>query len=137
LHYWAKIDNLELYNKPVVSENFKILFCHRFIYKEGFLKCFNGVYWKQDVEKVMLHNFLKKDYYNILCDLLHQYDIKHRNTSIQYDVNAEHTKKIAKLRVKLEDLRYFNKREGYVKELILSLENNDIKFDTKNSFICF
>ena len=151
LHYWAKLDNLELYNKlfehfdfnsffsnTAVSNHFKILFGDRFIYNDGCLYYFNGVYWKQDnKELLMLHNFLKEDYYFILIDLLHQYDKKHINTTIQDDVNSDHVKKIAKIIVKIEDLRNYKKREGYVKDIIGSIKNENIKFDTKSHLFAF
>ena len=101
--------------------------------------CINGVFWKKDnKEMLVLHNFLKEDYYDILRNLLYQYDKKITNLRYNLDEeNTEHVKKIAKLRAKIEELRNYKKREGYVKDIIGSLKNENIKFDTKSHLFAF
>ena len=153
LVHMAKQNNLELYNelmkelKPQkleidlynlntteIANHFKLKFSHKFIYQKEQLYCYNGIYWKMENKKSMcsLNNFIGDEYFNYLYKL-----VSNEEASKLKDKNVNSTdviEKFNKIRGYLTNLKNFDKRQKYINDILLKLNNDDIEFD-KNPYL--
>jgi hypothetical protein len=146
LRYYAKQDDImkftSTFNKftfadfypATVASHFKDLYGDRFVYVDRTIYHYNGVYWEKDTnDQAILNNFIKNEYHTMLIQLLHDYDIKNKNT---VDDSKAHVKKITCLRKSIDELRHFKKRDAYLRDILNSISQK-IDFDQPPHLFAF
>jgi hypothetical protein len=102
---------------PEIAENFKSLYAKKFIFNNGFLYHYNGVYWaKDDKNFSILNKFIGIDYFNMLFDIYQEYDKK---------ADKKEFKQVLTIRKNIEKLRNYSQRQNYLNEIINFITNND------------
>lgn len=142
---YAKEDNIELYNELFKEDNsinfniewstgylsdvFKSMYNDKFIYSNGILYYYNGVYWKtSDKNNSIINNFIDKEFHNDLLSKLHEFDKKTN------DKNPTHILMINNKRKEIGKLRNICNRELLIKDIINKITNNYMSFD-QNPFL--
>ena len=156
LHYYAKIDNQEKYYKDVVkiynvnlytplftssliAEYFKLLYNDKFIFSNGNLYFFNGVYWKtDDIKMSHLHLFVNNEF----CKTLIKYTtikITEINENIKTTVEEkqQQTQKVTDLLFNINTIREGRKRKTIIDDILIWITNNDIEFDVNPYLFAF
>ena len=153
----AKEANPELYKKyfykPKVNKNnfdfydlttdsvgkyFKQLYEHKFINQNEKLYCFNGIYWKLDINHHRLNNFISNEFYNDLLALFKFFEDSELNKKKLSD--SEHTQlieRLNKIRSSLTQLKNYDKRQKFLNDILSYLINDDIKFDDNPYLFAF
>jgi len=121
-----------------IADHFKKLFGCKFIYQNEKVYNYNGVYWKCE-EKIMpsLNNFISKEYYNYLFELFKKWE---NRQLINIKDDTEHQKKIEvfnKIRSSLTELKNYDKRQKYIKDIINKISDDEIKFDEEPYLFAF
>jgi P4 family phage/plasmid primase-like protien len=155
LIFMAKECNLELYNelmkelKPPkleiniydlntteIANHFKLKFSHKFISQNEELYCFNGVYWhKENKSLCTLNNFIGDEYFNYLYKIVSDeeaFKLKDKNIN-----STEMIEKFNKIRAYLSNLKNFDKRQKYINDILLKLNNDEIQFDNNPYLFAF
>jgi P4 family phage/plasmid primase-like protien len=127
-----------------ISDYFKIVFGHKFIYCDEVLYYFNGIYWKKDDSKesflnkfidkefiiyVRNHHIIKSDYYNKKCNTDNPEEKNHYENSLS-SINAH-------LTLLNKNLRNYKSRQPYIDDILTKITNNDAKFDEKPNLFAF
>jgi len=145
LHFLAKQHNIEGYNllfpkdifdfkQPLssgaISDFFKET-VDSFVYVDGQLYNFNGVYWEKDDENHSnLHNFLDNNMFKTL--IKQSYVFQEKNID-----DPEICKKMSKIMLGLSSLRHFSSRKPFVSDIICKITDSTIKFDEKPYLFAF
>ena len=161
LVYMAKENNLDLYNelmsewKPQqvkqdqakkeeidfhklstssIADHFKSKFSNKFIFQNDRLYFYNGVYWQCEDKKNLfsLNNFLSGEYFDYLFNL---FQVEEKN---QYANMKDDTKeKMDKIKGQLCNLKNYDKRQKYIADILLKLNNPDVQFDNNPYLFAF
>jgi hypothetical protein len=153
---YAKEDNLEKYNDLFRNKNktnlfddvlttrsigkhFKTLYGDKFIYQNGKLYYYNGVYWhSEDIKEklININNFIGDVYFNDLMALFRDYEMNEiqKSKMEKRDIN---TKKLDNSRTYIINLLNHKRRQELINELICILSNDEIKFDSNPYLFAF
>lgn len=160
LVYMAKENNLDLYNElmtewkpqPIkpeskkeeinfhslstssIADHFKSKFSNKFIFQNDRLYFYNGVYWQCEDKKNLfsLNNFLSGEYFDYLFNL---FQIEEKK---QYENMKDDTKeKMDKIKGQLCNLKNYDKRQKYIADILLKLNNPDVQFDNNPYLFAF
>ena len=130
--YYKLNFNFKSCSTSSVSEHFKTLYDDKFLYTNDTLYYFNGVYWSKDNKlSANLNLFLSNEYYKLLYSLFQEYETEHID-----DKSKEKEDEIKLIRGFLAKFRNSSAREGFIKDILISV-SKEVKFDTKPNLFCF
>lgn len=133
-------NNFDFYDLTTdsVGKYFKQLYEHKFINQNEKLYCFNGIYWKLDLNHHILNNFVSNEFYNNLFTSFKSFEDVELNKNKLSD--SEHTQlieRLNKIRTSLTQLKNYDKRQKFLKDILSYLVNDDIKFDDNAYLFAF
>ena len=153
LHSYAKNDNLKLYANKVynvnlysplftsglIAEYFKTLYNNKFVYCDGVLYYFNGVYWKRDDKNnSFLNLFVKNEFYSYLLGYaINHIKLNNEDKDIIDDIKENINNKLIELQFNISTLKNIGKRKSFIEDIIIHITNNDIKFDENPYLFAF
>jgi phage/plasmid-associated DNA primase len=156
LHYYARKDNMEMYAdkimniksvnlyKPLftsglIADYFKKLYGDYFIYCDGILYYFNGVYWKRDDKNNSnLNLFVNNDFFNnLMTYIFTHFRLNNDNKTIDEEERKNIHEDIRKFQGNVNTLRRGSVRKSFIEDIIIWITNNDIKFDENPYLFAF
>jgi phage/plasmid-associated DNA primase len=156
LHYYARKDNIEMYADKImniksvnlyrplftsglIADYFKKLYGDYFIYCNDILYYFNGVYWERDDKnKSNLNLFVNNDFFNnLMTYIFTHFKLNSDNKTIDEEERKNIHEDIRKFQGNVNTLRRGSVRESFIKDIIIWITNNDIKFDENPYLFAF
>lgn len=156
LHYYAKYDNLELYAEKflniykvnlydpmftsgLIAEYFKKLFSDKFVYCDGILYYFNGIYWKcDDKNNSFLNLFISNELHkNLVTYAYTNLKLNTENKTIDEEMRTIINNKLIQLQTNICSLKKIGVRKAFIEDIIIHITNNEIKFDEKPLLFAF
>ena len=118
------------------AEYFESSFGDLFIFNNGSLYYFNGVYWKEDDKnKTYLHLFVNTEFYNLLIKYVSVNLNRVSNDITKTDNEKEDINK--KIQLLLKNINYIKenkRRKAIIDDIIIYVTNNEIVFN-ENPFL--
>ena len=124
-----EISYLISFTSVEIAENFKSLYSKKFVFNNGVLYHYNGIYWaKDDKNFSILNKFIGIEYFNYLFNIFQEYDKK---------ADKKEFKQVLIIRKNIEKLRNYSQRQNYLNEIINFITNNEIIWNSKPELFCF
>ena len=124
-----EINYLISFTSVEIAENFKSLYSKKFVFNNGVLYHYNGIYWaKDDRNFSILNKFIGIEYFNYLFNIFQEYDKK---------ADKKEFKQVLIIRKNIEKLRNYSQRQNYLNEIINFITNNEIIWNSKPELYCF
>ncbi len=104
-----------------------------FIFSNGKLYYFNGIYWKEDdiENKPILNNYIDEVLYIELFKLYQKYELELQNK------REDKSKELKEIKKNIQKLRDHQTRKKYIGDICCKLTNNDIIWNNKHNLFCF
>jgi hypothetical protein len=128
------VENLEInyllsFTSIEIAENFKSLYSKKFIFNNGLLYHYNGIFGaKDDKNFSILNKFIGIEYFNTLFDIYQDYD---------KIADKKVFKQVLTIRKNIEKLRNYSQRQNYLNEIINFITNNEIIWNSQPELFCF
>ncbi len=122
-----------------IAEHFKLKFSDKFIYQNEICYCFNGVYWQREDKKNLysLNNFVSGSYFDGLFTELHMFEVSELKKASSAEDKETVIKKFNGIRGQLSSLKNYDRRQKYISDILMKLNNDDIKFDENPYLFAF
>jgi phage/plasmid-associated DNA primase len=130
---FLKLYVFQTFTTGYLSDIFKKEFGSCFLFCNNKLYHFNNIYWKNDDNRTILHNFIDKEFYNFV-------NAEKDKFTIQYEGQMDELKfktGITNISALLIQLRTITYRENLIKDVIHKITNNDIIFNTNPYLFVF
>jgi phage/plasmid-associated DNA primase len=105
----------------------------KFIYNNGKLYYFNGVYWAEDsgVDKPVINNYIDEVLYIEIFKLYQKYELEQQNKK------EDKNKELKEIKKNIQKLRNHKTRDNYIKDICCKITDNNIKWNEKHNLFCF
>ena len=121
------------------AEYFKQKYNKKFIFSNGILYYFNGVYFKPDDNNYSyLNNFINDTYFYEIYDLFQKYEIYElKKLDKINDDKKDFVKKIDTIKKNILNLKNHKNRKNFIDDIICKITNNDIKWNQYTHLFAF
>ena len=139
------------YSTGLIADYFRIMHSNKFLVKNGKLYVYNGVYWREEIDKQhsTLHNFIDTTFYKHMVGYISEYISKKSAEigAVPNDANPDNKLKLSMLQKQLDKmneflshiqmLRTYKNRVSLISDVLNKITCEHIKLDANPYLLAF